>query len=91
MPLDKEQKQKLIKFLDEKIPDIGACPLCKKIQWSISETIWEVQEFFEGGLKIGSPKYPVISITCNNCGNTFFLNAIVAGIVGPEQKGGKND
>ena len=91
MPIDQKDKDKLIKFWDEKIPDMGVCPLCKKSQWSVSDTLWEVREFFQGGLKVGSPVYPVIIVTCNNCGNTYFLNAIVAGIVKPEQKGGKDD
>lgn len=91
MLLSKEEKEKLLKFLHEKITDMEDCPLCKKNQWSVSDKIWEVREFFRGGLHVSDPKIPVLSITCNNCGNTIFLNAIVAGFVEPRQEGRKND
>jgi len=90
MSSEKKIEDKIIAFLNEKVPQMGACPLCKQNRWSVSDTIWEVQEFFQGGLKVGSPKMPFVSITCANCGNTIFLNAIVAGIVKPDKKGGKD-
>jgi len=88
MSSEKEIERKILDFINKKVPDIGACPLCKENRWSVSDTIWEVQEFFQSGLKLGSPKMPLISLTCANCGNTYFLNAIVAGIVKSEKKGG---
>ena len=91
MSLSNEDKNTMFEFLDEKIPDMNACPLCKKKQWSISDTVWQLPEYFQGGLRVGGPIFPVISITCNNCGNTYFLNAVVAGIVRPAKKGGKDD
>jgi len=91
MPLDEKQKQHLLDFLKEKIPTLDPCPLCKKKQWTLSDTVWEMKEFRREGLVIGGPIYPVISITCGNCGNTHFLNAVVAGIMRPEQKGGKDE
>ena len=91
MSLSEENKNKMFKFLDEKIPDMGACPLCKKKQWSVSDTVWQLPEFLKEGLMVGGTIFPVISITCNNCGNTYFLNAVVAGIVKSEKKGGKDE
>lgn len=87
---EKKIEEKLKEFLDKKVPSMDPCPLCKENRWTVSDTIWEVQEFFQGGLRLGSPKMPFISITCANCGNTYFLNAIVAGIVRPDRKGVEN-
>jgi predicted nucleic-acid-binding Zn-ribbon protein len=91
MPLDEKQRQNLQDFLRKKIPSFDPCPLCKNTKWTLSDTIWEMREFHKEGLIIGGPIYPVISITCVNCGNTHFVNAIVAGIMPPEQKEVKNE
>jgi hypothetical protein len=36
------------------------------------------------GIVLGSPVVPVIALSCNNCGNTVMINAIIAGVM-PEQ------
>lgn len=85
-----ERGKQIILFLDEKMPNLGPCPLCKKEKWTVSDTVWELQELFEGELRSNSPRTPVICLTCGNCGNTILINAIIAGIVKSEAKGGQN-
>lgn len=72
---------KLIQALSEKWQG-RACPLCNSGPWSIGSEIFELREFHGGNLVIGAGKImPVIGITCDNCGNTVFLNAIKTGLV----------
>ena len=35
---------------------------------------------------VGGPIVPLAPVTCNNCGNTILLNALIAGIVDPQPK-----
>lgn len=54
------------------------CPMCGQNNWNISNKILEIREYSDGGLVIGNvPIYPVVSVTCQNCGNTIFVNPIV--------------
>lgn len=85
-----EHPDKLIRFLNTKWGQVE-CPICKKISWNVPGTIYELREFNNGNLIIGgnSSLVPVIPITCNNCGNVIFINAITAGLV--QNNGRKND
>ena len=86
MKLNQEQKEKLITKLEQ--PGWGnACAVCKQSHWNISDTIFELREFQSGNLVIGSQSiiYPVIAMTCANCGNTVFLNAIIMGVLEPQE------
>lgn len=69
--------------LNEYLKKIGApvCPLCKHNHWTVSDTVFQLMEFNEGSIVIGGQLYPVLPIACENCGNTYFVNAIVAGFV----------
>jgi len=81
MKLSKEQGEKLL----IKLTEIGKsqCSICGSSTLSISDTIFELREFQGGSIIIGKEQniYPVIAINCPRCGNTFFLNAIIAGVI----------
>lgn len=73
--------QKLIKFLKDKWGSVE-CPLCHSNRWTVQNRVFELREFHRGGMVIGSgPIVPVVPITCENCGNTVLVNAIIAGVV----------
>lgn len=59
------------------------CYLCGERNWSIPDKYYELREFTGGGLVIGGNTgvSPVIPMTCNNCGNTVLINAIVSGFL----------
>lgn len=58
------------------------CQMCGIGNWNISDSIYELREFNEGQLALGGgPIIPVVPITCDNCGNTVFVNAIKAGLI----------
>ena len=87
MKLSEEQKKKLISKLNSfGVP--SQCPICKSGTWTVSDTIFELREFQGGSLVIGGNQgiYPVIPLTCSNCGNTYFLNPLMLGILEPPKK-----
>lgn len=86
MKLNDEQRNKILQKLQN--PSWGcACPVCKSAQWNVSDTIFELREFNSGSLVVSdqNPIYPVIPMTCTNCGNTIFLNAIIMGALEPRK------
>lgn len=65
-----------------------SCPMCGTNDWSVAEEIFELREFQDGNLVAGGPLYPVIPVSCKNCGMSLMINAIVAGVLPkPNQKG----
>ena len=81
MKLDEKQRDKLVKFLQEKWKPPASCTVCRSNTWDVSKEIYELREFQGGGLVVGpGPIVPVVPVTCTTCGNTVLLNALVAGI-----------
>lgn len=68
------------------------CPLCNVGNWNVSDSVYELREFHDGNLVIGSgPILPVVPVTCSNCGNTVMVNALISGAVEqPKTKEEKN-
>lgn len=90
MRLNDEQQERLRAKLRELDAQNRPCGLCGEQLWEISDTVFELREFFGGDVVLvtgstGSGIYPVIAITCGNCGNSTFLNALVAGVVKPDE------
>jgi len=56
------------------------CPLCKHNIWTVSSTVFQAIEFGEK-YSLGDTTYPMIALTCVNCGNTFFINTMVSGLM----------
>lgn len=85
MENEKKPNFELSKFignLTEKWKD-NPCPMCKSQSWTVSDKIFEMREFNGGNLVIGSGSiYPVIPVTCNNCGNSIMVNAVTSGAYG---------
>ena len=63
------------------------CPLCGVGNWNISDSVYELREFHDGNLVLGSgPIMPIVPVTCSNCGNTIMVNALLSGAVGQPKK-----
>jgi hypothetical protein len=61
------------------------CPMCQAGNWNISDRVFELREYHGGSFVVGgSPIVPVVPVTCDNCGNTILVNAIVADAVEKE-------
>ena len=73
---------KMIRFLTEKWKG-RSCPLCGTGNWNVQDMVFQLTAFSEGNMILGGPLIPVIPVSCDNCGNTILVNAIVAGAVSP--------
>lgn len=81
---NKETKPNIEKFLNHLNSKWGnkPCPMCSSSGWNVSENIFELREFHGGDIVLGNgPIIPVIPVSCNNCGNTVFVNAIISGAI----------
>jgi predicted nucleic-acid-binding Zn-ribbon protein len=79
--------EKVADWLNEKWKGHKLCPICNNNNWGIGERPVEVREFHSGGLVVGGPVYPLITVTCGVCGYTLLFNAVVTGLV----QAGQND
>ncbi|HAM98482.1 MAG TPA: hypothetical protein DCQ26_07700 [Marinilabiliales bacterium] len=97
MKLSKEHQKKLLEKL--KGWSHQKCEVCSSGEWSISDTFFEIREFRpEKGEKNGlTTIQPYVTMSCRECGNTKFFNAIHLGIVDKSnpnddyEKGGKHE
>ena len=62
------------------------CPLCGNIHWEIADTIFQAIEFDHKGILINGSSFPMVPLTCINCGNTYFINALVSKLIDPEEQ-----
>lgn len=73
--MSKTQITKAKEWIKEKSPKIK-CELCKNKDWTVADDLTKVVILFTS-----DQVYPSIMLICNNCGNTKFINAVVAGIL----------
>lgn len=78
---DQETREKIIHWLNEKWRGSKFCPICGSSNWAVGEILGEIREFKGGALVLPGQLFPLVVVTCQTCGNTVLLNAIVAGIV----------
>ena len=84
MPLTPEQQARLRDAFGKIWPEHSRCPMCHSGTWQISDSIFSLPEYM-GGLfpGRGGAIFPVIPISCGNCGYVIFFNAIQLGILDP--------
>jgi hypothetical protein len=58
------------------------CAVCGSGNWNFDDTVFEMRQFAGGPLPAQGAIKPVVTMTCQGCGNIVFLNAITTGIVG---------
>lgn len=76
--------KKVIELLNKKCSG-ARCPLCGGVKWNVIDKCYELREFNDGNFVIGGANasiIPVIPLTCANCGNTIFINALVNDLLG---------
>ena len=71
---------KVIAFIAQKWSG-RSCPMCGSGPWSVQDKVFQLSEFHDGNMVIGGPLIPVVPVTCNNCGYTVVVNAILAGAI----------
>jgi hypothetical protein len=91
MKLTQDQYDKLTKFVEQKWQKPYQCPYCRSNNWNITHEVYQLTEFSGGNLVLGGPVVPLAPVTCNNCGHTVLLNALVAGVVDQKKEEVKKD
>lgn len=80
--------EKTIKFLNEKWNNQNWCPMCWEKKWNVSDKIYELREFNQWSLIIWwSPIFPVIPVSCENCWNSVFINALISWALNEKNNG----
>lgn len=77
----KIDKAKAKHWLNSKWTQPHNCPICGSDKWSIPEELVELRQFYHGSIVMGGGVYPNIVVICTVCGYTFFMNAVIAGLV----------
>lgn len=72
-----ENQKKALKWLKEKWPEESQiCPVCAEKKFSLPKHVVMFKTF-----PISLKVYPNFLILCQNCGHTYFFNAVIAEIV----------
>jgi hypothetical protein len=60
----------------------AGCPMCRTKNWTLLDHFVSPNNFTPGGgVMLGGNAYPHFMLACSNCGNTQFINAILAGVI----------
>lgn len=77
MKIQDKQFQKIVKQFDSFVPNGIKCPICGKNDWILGDSIAEISlGRDENGLVV----FPVVLLSCKNCGNVQIFNAFKLGI-----------
>lgn len=93
MELTAEQANDVIRRLNElSSTRVNTCPICGGQHWTLNNKVWELREFNNGNFVLGGNTsiMPLLSLSCNGCGNTVLLNAIQLGAVPPQSQSNQN-
>jgi hypothetical protein len=63
-----------IAWLGEKWGPEPTCPFCRNKSWAVGTSV-------DIALASGATLSPHFTVMCDNCGNTVFINAILAGLL----------
>jgi predicted nucleic-acid-binding Zn-ribbon protein len=75
-----KESQAALAWLNERWT-IKVCPFHGPTNWEVGEVMIQTLPYIGGGVSIGGPTYPLLVVTCSQCGYTVLVNAIKAGIV----------
>jgi len=78
--------QKFEKHLNEKWQN-KICPMCHSNEWSYDNTIFTPMTVGPNReMAVGGKFLPLVAVTCVNCGNTVFVNGLIAKAIDDDQK-----
>lgn len=72
------EREMALLWLAGKWPEPRLCAICKHSDWTVGDVV-EARFFAGGGLNFGD-LYAYVPVTCTNCGNALFFNAIQMGL-----------
>ncbi len=78
-PLSVDQG-KVAEWLNKKWQGKKNCPLCGENNWNIGDRAGKIPIYYPSAV-VGGPSYPLVVVTCNNCGYTLLFNALFVGLL----------
>jgi hypothetical protein len=78
--LTEDQKKKAEHWFQTRASK-AVCPVCYSRTWTILPDMLAPPTFHAGSMVLGGVSYPHIVMACTTCGNSQFINAIVAGVL----------
>lgn len=77
----------LVRWIEKHWKGEGRCPVCaENDRWQPGDHVVELRRHRSGAPAPGPPVQKLVSVTCTNCGNTLFFDAVVLGLVSPEEE-----
>ncbi len=79
----KAKLEKALWWIEENWVGEKSCAICGNSGWFMGEAIGEMRQMNQGSRWIpnSGPAYPLIVLSCKNCGYTLLFNAIVLGLM----------
>lgn len=72
----KVNKEKLIRTINEKWTT-KQCPMCGSNSWTIDDDMMTMLGVGkDNSIQLGGKIIPVVTVTCNECGNTVLINPL---------------
>jgi hypothetical protein len=87
--LTKEERDRIARWYAEKAPQGATCSICGTKNWAALDhfvTPLAVTGPERGAVVIGGILYPHFMLSCTNCGNVQFINALRAGVIPPKSE-----
>lgn len=60
------------------------CSICGSDDWLVHDEAVEVRAFGQGRFSTAGSIFPLLTVICSTCGHTLFFNALIAGLVEPQ-------
>lgn len=78
MLLNEEHKTVVVNKINQLWKKSKECSVCGEQKWNLSDKIFAVSQFGSESQE-GKQMYPAIVLTCGQCGNSLFFNAMSLG------------
>ena len=79
----KSKLEQALRWIEDNWVGQKACAICGNSGWFMGEAIGEMRQMNQGSRWIpnSAPAYPLIVLSCENCGYTLLFNAMVLGVM----------
>lgn len=77
------QVEKALRWIEDNWVGQKECAICGNTGWFMGEAVGEMKQMSSRSKWIpgNGPSYPMIVLSCENCGYTLLFNAIVLGVM----------
>ncbi len=77
--LTDDEQQSILNYLNERAPSLR-CSACGARSFQLVEHVVEYRPFSGGSLRLGGVVYPIVMLTCTNCGHFLTFSALKVGV-----------